>query len=142
MNSDNFSDLGHEFDAAFIYPIASHRWSTKRGRSHWLDLEGWRSSLAGPIWSIVKKGGCAYVYDRDDEFFAGVNEPAALRARLRQWHDKLVVGLERFQATSPAEETDVASMQQFARAMWAVAERACDIEQSRWEAARHTNGQL
>jgi hypothetical protein len=142
MNSDNLSDLSHAFDAAFIYPIAAYRWNTKRARSHWIDLEHWRDALAGPIWAIVKKGECAYVYTRDDEYFAGVNEPAALRARLRQWHDKLIAGLERFQAASPAEVADLASMQQLVCAMWAVAERACDFEQARWEAGRHIDSQI
>ena len=142
LKNDTPSDLRLAFDAAFTYPIAAHRWNTKRGRSHWLDLEGWQDALAGPIWALVNRGECAYVYTRNDEYFADVSDPAGLRSRLKQWHDKLIAGLERFQAISPAEATDLASMHQFSCAMWAVAEQACDIEQARWEAVHQTDRQL
>jgi len=89
MNSGEPSELRSAFDTAFLH----RRLSTKRGRWHWIDLEVLRDSLAGPLWSIVNHGGCAYVYARDDDYFAGVSDPVTLRARLRQWHDELVTGV-------------------------------------------------
>ncbi len=128
MNCDKSSDLRSSFHAAFIYPFSAHRWNTKRGRRHWVDLEGWQDALMGPVSAVVERGGCAYVYTRDDEYFSGVHDPVALRARLRQWHAKLAAGLERFRATSRDEAADLASMQQFVHAIWDVAVQACDIE--------------
>jgi hypothetical protein len=136
MTSAGQSDLRAKFNDAFIFPFAAYPWKSKRGRSCWIDLEGWSDALAGPIYSVVEQGECAYVYDRDDEYFAGISEPAALRARLRHWHDKLIAGLDRFAPASPDEATDLASMRQFAEAMWVVSEQAIDIERARWESGR------
>lgn len=125
------SDLEHRFEAAFYSP-AGHRWKSERGRWAWLDLEVWQDALAGPLYSIKETGGCGYVYRRDDEHFSGVDEPVALRERLRRWYDKVVEGIDRFVPTSPAEAADLVSMRQFAADIWAFAEAACDIEQGRW----------
>jgi hypothetical protein len=125
-------DLGPNFSKAFIYPFSGHRWRSRRGRAHWQDLEGWQDRLAGPVSSVVKCGGCAYVYFRDDEYFEGVDEPAALRKRLRGWHNKIVEGLDRFVPASTAEAADAASMRLFASEMWAVVEQAIGVESARW----------
>ena len=135
MGSDIHSILRARFDAAFVFPIAAHPWKTKRGRSFWIELEWWQDALAGPLSSIVERGECAYVYKRDDEFFAGVDDPTTLRARLRQWHENLIAGLDRFDPGLSAEMIDLESMRQFASTMWDVAEQAIDIERVRWEAA-------
>ena len=129
------SDLKRRFEAAF-HPPAGHRWESDRGRSAWLDLEIWQDALAGPLHSIKETGGCAYVYLRDDEHFTGVDEPVALREKLRHWHDKVVEGIDRFVPTSPAEAADLVSMRQFAADIWAFAEAAFDIEQDRWTSAQ------
>jgi hypothetical protein len=126
------------FDAAFIYPFASHSWKSKRGRLYWVDLEYWQDALAGPISSVVEAGDCAYVYTRDDEYFAGVYDPDALRTRLQQWHDRLTVSLNDFVPASPGEADDLASMRRFASEMWVVVEQAIGIERARWGAARDT----
>ena len=127
--------MQHRFEAAFIFPYASYPWKSKRGRECWLDVEWWQDCLAGPVSTIVEHAGCAYVYARNDEFFTDVTEPAALLARLRHWHEKLVAGVDGFAPTSPDEAADLASMRQFALAIWAVSEEAWEIERDRWEAA-------
>src|SRR5580704_15933667 len=65
-------------ETLFIAPFASHRWASARGRSHWVALEGWQDSMAGPLSSITSSGGCDYVYTRDDGYFAGVSDPPKL----------------------------------------------------------------
>ncbi len=82
--------------------------------------------------SIVENGNCIYVYGRNDEFFSEVDDPAALHIRLRQWHLKLTAGLDRFIPATDAEKADLEAMRQFASDMWAVAEKAIEIEQLRW----------
>lgn len=99
-------------------------------------MEGWQDSIAGPIWSIVKQGGCAYVYDRDDCYFAEVSDPATLHACLKQKHQGLRAGISRFAPASRNEEMDLASMHRFATAMWTVVENAIEIERRRWAAER------
>ena len=135
MSSDSQKGLRSKFDAAYVYPVAKHSWETAQGRLCWIDLELLRAALAGPLYSVAEKGNCTYVYTRDDEYFAGVSDPSALLARLQQWHDELLAGLDRFAPTSEAEATDLASMRQFATEMWSVAEQAIEIERARWDAA-------
>ena len=53
--------LRETIHALFIAPFASHRWGSRRARSHWVDLEGWQDRMAGPLSSIVESGGCEYV---------------------------------------------------------------------------------
>jgi hypothetical protein len=93
-------------------------------------------ALAGPIFTVAETGGCAYVYAREDEFFRGVDRPAALRERLQRWHTELVEGIERFVPCSSAEAADLLSMRQIASGIWAIAELACQIETDRYEAER------
>ncbi|MBY8826283.1 hypothetical protein [Sphingomonas colocasiae] len=128
-------NLNEQFEAAFHYPFTTHDWRTKRGRAKWVDLEDLQDRLAGPIYSVVENGGCAYVYSRDDQYFKGVDEPETLRARLQAWYGELVKGIDDFSPASPAESADAASMRQFANAIWAVAERAHEIERERWNRA-------
>src|SRR4051812_27507930 len=97
------ANLREAFDEAFVAPFASHRWHSTRGRSHWVDLERWQDSLAGPLSKIADTGGCEYAYARDDWYFAGGADPPALRARLLEWHAGLAAGVEGFATTSPAE---------------------------------------
>ena len=135
MKTDMGPDLKRRFEAAF-HPSARHRWKSARGRSDWLDSEVLRDALAGPLYSIKETGGCAYVYLRNDAYFSGVDDPAALREQLRRWHNELVEGIGRFVSASPAEAADLASMRQFASDIWTFAEAACDIEHDRWATAQ------
>ena len=133
--SKHHSQLRAAFDAAFVFPFASYVWQSERARSCWIDLEGWQDNLAGPVSHIVEHGDCAYVYRRNDSYFTGVDDPVALHARLRGWHGKMVAGLERFVPASAAEASDLTSMRQFADGMWAVTEKAIEIERARWASA-------
>jgi hypothetical protein len=135
VSNKNHSHLGAPFNAAFVFPFASYVWKSQRARSCWIDLEWWQDNLAGPVSHIVEHGDCAYVYLRNDAYFAGVDDPATLHARLQGWHDKLVEGLKRFVPTSQAEASDLTSMRQFADEMWAVTEQAIEVERSRWSSA-------
>jgi len=90
--------------------------------------------LAGPLHSITETGGCAYVYARDDAYFSGVDDPVALRERLRDWHARLVEEIGDFVPTSPDEAIDLGSMRQSAADIWAVVEAAWAIEHDRWMA--------
>lgn len=132
MRSSNSYDLHTAYEAAFHYSFSNRSWRSKPARRCWLDLEGWQDALAGPVSSIVKRGNCAYVYERDDVYFSGVTDPDALLARLRQWHGRLTEGLDRFVPETTAEEADLAMMRGLAREMWSVAERAMEIERDRW----------
>ena len=108
-------------------------WKSERGCDLWIDTEILQDYLAGPISQIVKTGGCAYVYERDDAYFEGVGDPKGLKTRLLGWHNELVKEIEGFQPTTSAESEDAGRMHQLASDMWAVAETACEIEFRRWE---------
>jgi hypothetical protein len=129
-------EVQSEFEALFIAPFAAHRWASARGRSHWVDLEGWQYSMAGPLSSIAGTGGCEYVYSRADWHFAGVHDPARLRSRLLEWHAGLAEGVERFAPATQNEGTDHAFMRSVVGRMRELVEQACVVEQARWEAAR------
>ncbi|WP_297509463.1 hypothetical protein [uncultured Caulobacter sp.] len=133
--SKHNSHLRAAFDAAFVFPFAAYVWQSERARSCWIDLEGWQDNLAGPVSHIVEHGDCAYVYRRNDAYFTGVDDPAALHARLQSWHGEMVAGLKRFVPTSEAEANDLAAMRQFADEIWAVTEQAIEVERTRWERA-------
>ncbi len=124
--------LQEAFDALFIAPFATHRWESERARSHWVDLECWQDSIAGPVSSIVETGGCEYVYARDDWYFAEVNDPESLRAKLSEWLMGLSAGVERFKPTSPHEDADLQFMRDVTSRMEQLIEQACAIERSRW----------
>jgi len=130
-------ELREAFDDLFTAPFVSHRWASAVGRSHWVELEGWQGSLAGPLSAIAKSGGCEYVYPRDDWYFAVVSDPPSLRARLLEWHAGLSAGVERFAPSSPAEAADLEFMRSVVGRMEELVERACAVEQARWQAARH-----
>jgi hypothetical protein len=133
--SKHHSHLRAPFDAAFVFPFASYAWKSERARSCWIDLSAWGDNLAGPVSRIVEHGDCAYVYRRNDAYFTGVDDPAALHARLKGWHGEMVAGLRRFVPASEAEASDLTSMRQFADEMWAVTEQAIEVERARWESA-------
>jgi hypothetical protein len=126
------------FDSLFVAPFVSHRWATRRGRSHWVELEGWQNSVSGPLSDIVNAGGCEYVYTRDDWYFASVVDPSSLRLRLLEWHEGLAVGVERFEPTTPSEVDDLAFMRSVVGQMRVLIEQACVVEQVRWQSARQT----
>jgi len=136
MKAHGRSALRADFEAAFVFPFNGHAWQSERGRERWADLEVVQDSLAGPLHSIVESGGCAYVYAREDEFFSGVDGPAALHARLGKWHGELMARLDEFAPTSAAEAADLEAMRQFATAMWMVTERAIEVERTRWKTGR------
>ena len=118
---------------AFTAPFSTHRWSSTRGRNHWLDLEGWQDALAGPLSAIRDRGGCGYVYAREDQYFSGVDGPTTLRLRLLEWHLRLLAGVDAFVPVTLAENEDLAYMRSVASLMHDVVERGCRIEQERWE---------
>ena len=126
------------FDSLFIAPFALHHWATRRGRSHWVELEGWQDSMSGPLAGIVNAGGCEYVYTRDDWYFASVVDPSSLRSRLLEWHQGLAVGVERFEPTTPHEGDDLAFMRFVVGQMQELIEQACVVEQVRWQAESPT----
>jgi hypothetical protein len=130
-------ELWETFDALFIAPFDSHCWASVVGRSHWIELEGWQDSLAGPLSAVAKSGGCEYVYHRDDWYFAAVCDPPSLRAQLLEWHTGLSAGVERFAPSSPAEVADLEFMRSVVGRMRELVERVCAVEQVRWQSARH-----
>lgn len=129
------ADLRETFKALFITPFASHRWASAAGRSHWVELEGWQGSLAGPLSAIAESGGCEYVYSRDDWYFAAVNDPPSLRARLLEWHAGLTAGVARFAPSTPDETADLEFVRSLADQMRELVERSCALEQARWQTA-------
>ncbi len=134
--AEALSEFREALEALFTAPFASRRWASAAGRSHWAELEGWQDSMAGLLSSITRHGGCEYVYSREDWCFAGVNDPPALRARLLEWHTGLAGGVERFAPATSEEAADLAFMQSVVGGMRELIERACVVEQARWEAAR------
>lgn len=134
MQSDAGSDLKTKFDAAFAFPAGAYCLKSERGRSTRIDLEIWYDMLAGPLHSITETGGCTYVYARDAAYFSGIQEPLALRARLRDWHTNLLEAIDGFVPESSDEIADLNSMRQSAADVWAVVEKAWKIEQQRWNA--------
>lgn len=133
---EGLTELREAFERLFIAPFASHRWASGRGRSHWVDLEGWQDSIAGPLSSITSTGGCDYVYSREDDYFAGVSNPSRLRSRLLEWHAGLAAGIEQFVPVAPNEHDDLAFMRAVVAEMRELVERACVVEQARWESAK------
>jgi hypothetical protein len=126
-----------EFDALFIAPFASHRWESVAGRALWLDLQMWQDAMAGPLSAVVNSEGCEYAYQRDDSYFAGVGDPPALRVRLLEWHTGLAVDVEKFVPTTPFEIADLEFMRSLVSKMRDFLERACAVEQARWQAAKN-----
>lgn len=102
-----------------------------------MEAEGWQDAIAGPLWSIVKDGGCEYVYSREDSFFAGVDDPTALRNRLFEWHARLTAKLKSFTPASPAEHRDRRLMNSRLADIVALIDRALEIESQRWQASRN-----
>jgi len=129
-------ELQTAFAAAMTAPIASHTWQSRRSRSHWLELEGWQDSIAGPLYSIANNGGCDYVYSRDDAYFAGVTDPPTLRRRLLEWHARLAAGVEAFCPTTPAEADDLSYMRAITEKIRDLIEQSCRVEEARWSADR------
>lgn len=130
MDSAYSTDLGSQFDAAFLSPFTRYAWQSRRARSCWMELQGYQDALAGPIYSVLKSGNCAYIYALENAYFSGVRDPDTLHARLRYWHSKLIAGLDDFVPRDEAEQVDLAAMREFARKTWFVAEKAIDIERS------------
>jgi hypothetical protein len=130
-------EFGAELKAVFVAPFASHRWASARGRSHWVDLEGWQDSIAGPVSAVAGSGGCAYVYEREDGYFAGVSDPAGLRSRLLDWHAALAAGVEKFAPECPAEASDLEFMRSLVSGARELIEQACAVERARWDAAKN-----
>jgi len=126
------SDLKKAFDSAFM--VDRRFWKSARGRAHWLESEGWQDAIAGPLWSIVRHGGCDYVYPRQDSFFADVHDPASLRNLLFEWHARLVSNIGRFAPSTDAEVSDQLLMQSLVERIRVVIERAIEIESHRWQA--------
>ncbi len=135
----SLQELRDTFERLFVDPFASHCWASERARSHWVQLEGWQDAMAGPLCSIVTAGGCEYVYSRDDDYFAGVSNPSALRSLLLGWHGRLTAGVEQFIATTPQECNDLAFMQRICAEMRELVERACAVEQARWDCKGGSN---
>ena len=129
------AELRQVFDSLFIAPYATHSWKSGLGRSHWVELEGWQDSLAGPLCAIAESGNCEYAYARDDWYFAQVTDPASLRTRLLEWHAGLASGVERFAPATAEEGADLEFMQALVVQMGSLIERACTIEHARWMAA-------
>lgn len=127
-------ELRKELGALFIAPFASHGWESARGRSHWVELEGWQDSIAGPLSAIADTGGCGYVYAREDWYFGDVGDPVALRARLLEWLAGLLAGVGRFSPTTSAEATDLVFMRAVTYRIGELVEQACRVEQARWSA--------
>ncbi len=132
MDSEEPKSLDAEFEAAFTFPFAKYSWNSRRARALWYDLEGWQDRLAGPISHIVTNGNCAYVYERNDEYYIGIDDPTALQIRLQVYHLKLTSSLDGFVPTTEAEAVDLEAMRQFTSKMWVVMEKAMEIEDLRW----------
>ncbi len=136
MENQPIHELQDALRAAFIAPFASHKWQSRRSRSHWVELEGWQDAIAGPLFSITETGGCEYVYSRDDEYFVGVVGPATLRRRLLEWHSKLASGVEEFIPETTAEADDLSYMRAIAEEICDLVERSCRIEEARCQAPK------
>jgi hypothetical protein len=124
--------------AAFIEPFACHLWASPRGKSHWRDLEWLQDAMAGPINAVAERGGCEYVYGRDDRYFAGVDSPNTLRLRLMEWHGELASRIDGFEPLSAAETEDMFFMRSIVDRMRDAIERAVDLELKRWCAEHST----
>lgn len=88
--------------------------------------------MAGPLYSIVRRGGCEYVYGRDDWWFAGVSCPTSLRSRLLEWHAELAMRVGRFKPESETEQTVLTLMLSLVAAMRSVIDVAISVESRRW----------
>jgi hypothetical protein len=120
--------------ATFVVPFASHVWQSTRGRSHWVDLEGWQDLMAGPLFSIAKSGGCEFVYNRTDSYFPNVIHPDSLLRCLLDGHAGLVAGINTFSPANPKEAEDEQYMKTLSDEMRVLVELGCEIERTRWTA--------
>jgi hypothetical protein len=125
------SNLKALFQAAFTDPYASHAWASAKGKSHWREMECLQDTMAGPLCSVIKRGGCEYVYTRNDQYFAGVDNPNALRLRLIQWHSEFVARINQFEPSSVEERDDLSFMRSTVEKMLEVIERAVELERRR-----------
>jgi len=118
--------LEAQFRAAFIDPW--HReWASGLGRTILIETEQHFDALAGPVSAIVAKGSAEYAYERDDHYFATVNDPEGLNTMLRIWHVQLLEGIRSFTTRSKAQQADLDALLAIAEEARAVTEAACEI---------------
>ena len=94
--------------------------------------------MAGPVSSIVREGGCEYVYPRQDRYFAGVDNPSDLRLRLLEWHRALAVRVDAFVPASDEESEDLIYMRSIVDTMFQVVEHVTEVESRRWQSKHST----
>ena len=134
--AEGTTELRKAFEMLFIDPFSSHHWMSIRGRSHWVELEGWQDAMAGPLSAITTSGSCEYAYLRDDWYFTSVSDPPSLRSRLLEWHAGLASGVERFVPVTADELLDLGFMRSLVSRMRELVEQACAVEQRRWQTIR------
>ncbi len=103
----------------------------------WIDTEALRDCIAGPLFSVVTRGNCSYVYGREDSYFKGVSDPIGLKSRLLEALDELVEAIDQFAPKTANELSDQESMHQNASDIWSAVETAIEIE-----LLRHVNADL
>lgn len=113
---------------------------SERGRDLWIDTEAIRDCIAGPLYQIFVSGGCAYVYQREDRYFAGVDDPDELKSKLREWLDELFEDIEQFLPRSADELSDQESMRQNAAEIQVAVQTAIEIELARHKHTDPDNG--
>jgi hypothetical protein len=133
-------DLNQALYAALVEPYASHYWESSRGKSFWTDLEPIQDSIAGPLYSIAKRGGCEHVYARNDRYFAGVDDPDSLRRRVLEWHSELAAAVEQFVPASDAESADHSYMRSQAVRIRELIHQAVKVEEQRWQISHKAPG--
>lgn len=127
------TDLKEAVDKAFVQPW-THRWSSERSGWHWIESESYQDGMHGPLMAIAERGGCAYVYTREDiRVFEGIDCPDALLDRLRERHSSLLSFIDKYCPSTDEEVSDKETMPRFALAMWPVVVEAMKVEESRWK---------
>ena len=134
MNSVDSRALRSEFEEVFIQPW-NRKWQSKLGRNALIEINTLMDDLAGPIWAILDKGSAAYAYARQDTCFSDVQNPDQLETTLRLWHSSLVERVNEITAQTSKEQLDLDSVFEITQRVWGLAEKACEIERKRWDAA-------
>lgn len=123
-NLKKFSDM---FWKGFERP----QLKTKKFKKVWLDMEGWRDSLAGPLYSINEYENCDYVFNNQNEIFKEINSCE----ELLDWCMKIVKeyrhGVCRIQANTKDEMQDQTLLLNQTVIMEKLSNLAIDIQRRR-----------
>ncbi len=121
-------DIQEQFKLEFDNAFPKLRLATERAKDLRVDLETISDGLAGPLYSILVRGNCDYIFEDTKGRFPGVSTVDDFRLWAVQHAEKYRKGVEGFEASDSAEAADRAILWEKAIAMHRVAELGYQIQ--------------